>query len=157
MRTCTALLVLLLAGCAGDGRNLEPGVHDAKAVRAAMGAPKEILKAPEGGEIWFYPRGRVGRETLRAELGPDGRLRRVEQVLHEKSFDRIVAGKTTREELRRMLGPPDHEWLAMNGAETNWEYRYWWAQLPWVMTVGIDQQGFVTSQFRGGEYTEGGM
>jgi hypothetical protein len=157
MRIPAALLVALLAGCASDGRNLEPGVHDAKAVRAAMGAPKEILKAPEGGEIWFYPRGRVGRETLRAELGPDGKLRHVEQVLHEKSFDRIVAGKTTREELRRLLGPPDHEWLAMNGAETNWEYRYWWAQLPWVMTVGIDQQGFVTSQFRGGEYTEGGM
>ncbi len=157
MRILAAVLVVLLGGCASDGSRLQAGVDDATAVRAAMGTPKEILRAPHGGEVWFYPRGRIGRETLRAELGPDGKLRQVEQVLNERNFDRIIAGKTTREELRLMLGPPDYEWVAMNGAETNWQYRYSWAQLPWVMTVGIDPKGLVTGQFRGGEYTEGGM
>lgn len=142
------LVVLLLAGCVSEGRNLRPGVHDAAAVRAEMGAPAEVLKTPEGGEVWFYPRGRTGRQTYRAEIGPDGRFRGVEQVLYEKNFDRIIDGKTTRAELRRMLGPPVQEWLAMNGWETIWDYPYWWGQQAWMLHVGIDQKGVVTSQFR---------
>lgn len=96
-------------------RRLQPGVHDAAAVRADMGAPAEVLKAPHGGEI---------------------------------------DGKTTREELRRLLGPPNQEWLALNGWETIWDYRYWWAQQPWILRVGIDQKGVVTSQFRGTELSD---
>jgi hypothetical protein len=146
-----ALLIALaaLAGCVSNGTSLEPGRHDAAAVRAEMGAPAEILKAPHGGEVWFYPRGRVGRETYRAEIGPDGRLvRPVEQVLYEKNFDRIIDGKTTREELRLMLGPPVQEWIGVNGWEVIWDYPYKWAQMPWMLHVGIDQKGVVTSQFR---------
>ena len=149
MRLFTLLAVLALAGCASEGRSLQPGVHDAAAVRAEMGPPAEVLKAPHGGEVWFYPRGRVGRETYRAELGPDGKLvRPVEQVLYEKNFDRIIDGKTTREELRLMLGPPVMEWLSINGWETIWDYPYRWANMPWMLHVGIDQKGVVTSQFR---------
>jgi len=149
-------LMVPLLGCVSEGRNLKPGVHDAAAVRADMGAPAEILKAPHGGEIWFYPYGRSGRLTYRVELGPDGKFRSVEQVLYEQNFDRIIDGKTTREELRRMLGPPNHAWLALNGWETIWDYRYWWAQQPWILRVGIDQNGVVTSQFRGTEMSNGG-
>jgi len=156
MRAFAFLFVLSLAGCVSDGNRLQPGVHDAPAVRAEMGAPAEVLKAPHGGEIWFYPRGRVGRQTFRVELGPDGKLRDVEQVLYEKNFDRIIDGKTTREELRRMLGPPNDEWLAMNGWETIWDYRYWWVHQPWVLHVGIDQKGVVTSQFRRSEVNDPG-
>jgi hypothetical protein len=149
------LPALLLIGCVSEGRSLKPGVHDAAAVRTEMGAPAEVLGLPGGGEVWFYPYGRSGRLTYRVELGPDGKLRGVEQVLYEQNFDRIIDGKTTREELRRMLGPPNHEWLAMNGWETIWDYHYQWAQQPWVLHVGIDQKGVVTSQFRRSELTEG--
>jgi hypothetical protein len=149
-------LIVPFLGCVSEGRNLKPGVHDAPAVRAEMGAPAEVLGLPGGGEVWFYPYGRSGRLTYRVELGPDGKLRSVEQVLYEQNFDRIIDGKTTREELRRMLGPPNHEWLAMNGWETIWDYSYWWAQQPWVLHVGIDQNGVVTSQFRRTEMGNGG-
>ncbi len=149
MRAAALVLLLFLAGCVSDGRSLAPSVHDAAAVRAEMGAPAEVLKAPHGGEVWFYPRGRVGRETWRAEIGPDGKLvREVEQVLDEKNFDRILDGKTTREELRLMLGPPVQEWIGVNGWEIIWDYPYRWAQMPWMLHVGIDQKGVVTSQFR---------
>jgi hypothetical protein len=153
MRLCWAL-IFLLAGCVSDGTRLVPGVADTAAVRADMGAPAETLKAPHGGEVWFYPRGRVGRETYRAEFGPDGKLLRpVEQVLYEKNFDRIIDGKTTREELRLMLGPPVIEWLSANGWETVWDYPYLWASYPWMLHVGIDQKGVVTSQFRRNDLT----
>ena len=149
MKAAALVLLLFLAGCVSDGRSLAPSVHDAAAVRAEMGAPAEVLKAPHGGEVWFYPRGRVGRETWRAEIGPDGKLvREVEQVLDEKNFDRILDGKTTREELRLMLGPPVQEWIGVNGWEIIWDYPYRWAQMPWMLHVGIDQKGVVTSQFR---------
>ena len=149
MRAPALALLLFLAGCVSDGRSLAPRVHDAAAVRAEMGAPAEVLKAPHGGEVWFYPRGRTGRETWRAEIGPDGKLvREVEQVLDEKNFDRILDGKTTREELRLMLGPPVQEWIGVNGWEIIWDYPYRWAQMPWMLHVGIDQKGVVTSQFR---------
>lgn len=154
MRSPALLLSLLLAGCATDGNHLKPGVHDAAAVRAEMGQPAEVLKAPHGGEVWFYPRGRVGRETFRAELAPDGKLLNVEQVLYEKNFDRIIDGKTTREELRLLLGPPNHEWLSMNGWETIWDYRYWWVGQQWVVHFGIDQKGVVTGQHRRSEIND---
>lgn len=154
MRLVALVFAAVLAGCAVDGRRLTPGVSDAAAVRADMGAPAEVLKAVHGGEIWFYPRGRIGRETFRVELAPDGKLLKVEQVLHEWNFDRIIAGKTTRQELREMLGPPNIEWLAMNGWETNWEYRYRWAQQEWVVTFGIDQKGIVTGQHRRSEVND---
>lgn len=137
---------IFLAGCAADGRNLRPGVSDAAAVRSDMGAPAEVLPLPQGGEVWFYPKG-LGRQTFRVELGTDGKLRSVEQVLDEKVFDRIIKGKTTRDELRRLLGPPFYVWQLRN--ETVWEYRYEWGpHEPWTLRVGIGPDNIVTGQFR---------
>jgi len=141
-------LVALMLGCASDGRRLRPGVDDTAAARAQMGPPAEVLRADHGGEIWFYPRGRIGRQTIRVEFAPDGKFLDADQVLYERNFDRIIGGKTTREEVRRMLGPPEFEWLAWNGWETNWEYRYLWAGQPWILFVGLDQKGMVTGQHR---------
>lgn len=140
------LIVVLLAGCASDGRSLRPGVSDAAAVRADMGAPAEVLPLSQGGEAWFYPKG-LGRQTFRVELAPDGKVRAVDQVLEEPSFDRIVAGKTTRAGLRLMLGPPFYVWRIRN--ESVWEYRYLWGlQSPWTLRIGIGADDVVTGQAR---------
>lgn len=147
------LLVCLLAGCASDGRNLRPAVSDAAAVRADMGAPAEVLPLAEGGEAWFYPKG-LGRQTFRVELGADGRVKSVDQVLEERNFDRIVAGKTTRAELRLMLGPPFYVWRLRG--EQVWEYRYLWGlEAPWTLRVGLAPNGVVTGQARIGERDAG--
>lgn len=143
---------LTLAGCAVDGNNLQPGVADGPAVQAQMGKPAEVLKTAQGNEVWFYPRGRVGRQTHRVEFDSTGRMLSVDQVLHEWNFDRIIAGKTTGTELRELLGPPNMEWVPMNGWERNLEYRYWWgANQMWVVHFGVDQKGIVTGQFRHSE------
>lgn len=140
------LVAVLLAGCASDGRNLRPDVSDAAAVRADMGPPAEVLPLPQGGEAWFYPKG-LGRQTFRVELGPDGKVRAVDQVLDERHFDRIIAGKTTRVDLRLMLGPPFYIWR-LRGEEV-WEYRYLWGlEAPWTLRVGIAPNGVVTGQAR---------
>ena len=142
-----ALLVLLLAGCVSDGRGLAPGA-DAAAVRAEMGRPAEIMALPQGGEAWFFPRGRAGRQTFRAELGSDGRLRAIEQVLDEAHFDRILDNKTSAEEVRRLIGPPNYVYPVFGGTEV-WEYRYnWGAQQAFALRVGVGRDGIVTGQSR---------
>ena len=148
MKTRLVLLAgIFLAGCAADGRNLRPGVSDAAAVRSDMGTPAEVLKLADGGEAWFYPRGRVGRQTYRAELGPDQRLRNVEQVLDEPHFARIVPGKSTREDVRQLLGPPEQEYRSYS--ETIWQYPYLWTpDFPHRLNVGIGADGVVTGLAR---------
>ena len=147
-RILVSALVLFLAGCVSDGRGLRAG-DDAAAVRAEMGTPALVVALPEGGEAWFYPRGRVGRQTFRAELGPDGKLRKVEQVLDEPHFDQVLANKTTREELLRMLGPPVYELHGSLSKTTDWEYTYYWgAAQPWLVRFGIDENGIVNGQIR---------
>ncbi len=136
------LLGIFLAGCAADGRSLQEGA-DANAVRAQMGAPKEVVKLTDGGEAWFYPGGRVRRQTYRAELGADGRLRKVEQVLDEQHFAQIVPGKSTGDDVRRLIGPPEQQYSGYN--ETIWQYHYLWIpDSPYRLNVGIGGDGVVT-------------
>ena len=114
-------------------------------MRQDMGTPAETVALPNGGRALFYPRG--FRQTLRVELSPDGKVRAVEQVLDERNFDRIVTGKTTRDELRAMLGPPFY--VRRISKEVVWEYRYLWASdEPWTLLVGIGPDGLVTGQAR---------
>ncbi|HET7198794.1 MAG TPA: hypothetical protein VFI86_09020 [Burkholderiales bacterium] len=145
-RALVLVLGILLAGCASNGANLRPGVSDAAAVRSDMGAPADTLRLADGGQAWFYPKG-WGRVTYRVELGPDERVRKVEQVLDEYYFNQIQAGKTTRQDLYALLGPPFYVWHTRN--ETVWEYRYLWAQQsPWILRVGIGANDVVTGQAR---------
>ena len=147
-------LGIFLAGCASDGRNLRPGVSDAAAVRKDMGAPTETVKLSDGGQAWFYPKG-MGRVTYRVELGPDDKVRAVDQVLDDYHFDRIQAGKTTTAELRALLGPPFYIWQLRN--ESVWEYRYLWAQnAPYTLRVGVGPNDIVTGLMKVQE-TDGGM
>ena len=147
-RLAPGLLVLALAACVSDGRGLRPGM-EADAVRAQMGNPALVVPLPAGGEAWFYPRGRVGRQTFRAEIGADGKLNKVDQVLDEQHFDQVIANKTTRDELLRMLGPPVYEMHGSLKNEDIWEYTYLWgAQQPWLVRFGVSPQGLVTGQIR---------
>lgn len=140
------LAAVFLAGCAANGVNLKPGVSDAAQVRAEMGVPAETLPLADGSQAWFYPRGL--RTTYRVELGPDDKVRSIEQVMDERVFDRIVNGKTTRDELHAMLGRPFYVWRVMGG-QTLWEYRYLWGlEDPWTLYVSIGPDGIVTGQAR---------
>jgi hypothetical protein len=148
MNRAAILLGIFLAACASDGRNLRPGVADEAAVRADMGAPAETVALPNGGQALFFTRGPAGRNTVRVELGPDGKVRAVEQPLDERNFDRIVNGKTTGDEVHAMLGTPYYVWRLPSG-ELAWEYKYFWGMDdPWRLYVGIGPNGIVTGQAR---------
>lgn len=135
--------LIALAACATDGRDLQPGVATAEAVRAQMGEPHAIVPEADGGQTWQYPRGPLGRQTFMVRLGADGRLVGIEQVLGDSGFGRIEVGQS-RDEVHRLLGPPCCVIPFPRRGETAWDYRFtdvW--QRPAIFSVIFDDAGRV--------------
>jgi hypothetical protein len=125
MKLLTTLLWLscigLLAGCA-TGRSLVPGQSTEADVRAQMGAPTDTRADAGGDRVWEYARGAEGFHTYMVRIGPDGRVKEMAQVLTEERLASIVPGKTTRSEVRRLLGRPGFE--DTYGVGLTWSWRY---------------------------------
>ena len=120
-----AILSILSACVSLDGRGLVAGKSTVKEVEALMGAPAQRLKGASGDEVLYYPRQPEGRVCYAVSVGADGVMKGVEQRLIRANFARITAGKSTREQVREVLGPPFHvlkQWL--KNVEI-WEY-------PWL-------------------------
>lgn len=99
----------LLAGCSTfGGSHLVPGTSTAAEVEATMGVPAEKLAVAGGDNVWFYPGGRLLRETYAVRIGANGVVRSVEQRLTEENIKKIVPGTTTIQEVRALMGPPSH-------------------------------------------------
>jgi hypothetical protein len=100
-----ALVVYLVAACAGPGGSLVPGQSTVTDVEAAMGKPAETHQV--GAEtVYYYPQLPWGYRTYAARIGADGRLIALEQRLTEENTARIVKGRTKQAEVRDLLGPP---------------------------------------------------
>lgn len=128
MKRILALLSLVaLTGCASyGGRQLKPGADDAEAVLANMGAPAAEWRDADGSRQLAYPRGPEGVHTFMVFLGPDGKLRRIENALEPGHFARVQPGLDEPAVLR-LLGPV----TLANGVtyyarrdELVWEWRY---------------------------------
>ena len=111
----------LLGGCA-TGHSLVPGQSTEADVRAQMGAPSDIRVEADGDRVWEYARGAEGFHTYMVRMGPDGKVKELAQVLTEERLARIIPGKTTRSEVRRLLGRPSYE--DVYGVGLSWSWRY---------------------------------
>jgi hypothetical protein len=110
-RSVIALLsaAVLSGGCATpsyDGHDLVPGVATEADIVGTMGKPVQTLKRPDGGEALYFSREPLRRQIFVADTAPDGRLRKIEQVLDYEHFKRIHAGTTTADQVKAILGPP---------------------------------------------------
>src|ERR1700742_199738 len=86
-KSAAALFALALTACASyDGRTLPPGASEGD-VRGLMGPPALEVPLEGGGKRLAYPKGPLGVETFMADLGPDGRLVQVRNVLTDGVFD----------------------------------------------------------------------
>jgi SmpA/OmlA family protein len=110
-----------LGGCA-TGHSLVPGQSTEADVRTRMGAPTDARVEADGDRVWEYARGAEGFHTYMVRMGPDGRVKEVTQVLTEERLARVVPGKTTRSEVRRLLGRPSFE--DTYGVGLTWSWRY---------------------------------
>ena len=88
-----------------------------------MGPPAE--KVAVGDEsVWFYPRQPFGRVTYAVRIGPDNRVRGVEQRLVEDNIKKIQVGKTTTSDVRALFGPPYFTAYLPLKKYDSWEYKF---------------------------------
>lgn len=141
MRHILALAVLAAAGCASyDGSRLRPGIATEADVRGVMGPPAAEFREPDGSRRLAYPHGPLGRHTFMAEVGPDGVLRGVRQVLDDGTFSAVQPGMT-REEVLRLIGPPGDTMAFTRSGHVAWDYRYtdtWGYEAIFSVTFGRD-------------------
>jgi hypothetical protein len=121
-----ALCVATLCACTSyDGGSLKPGQSTLQDVRATMGEPALQWVDPDHSMQLSYPRGPAGFHSFMVYLDPDGRLRRIQNVMDQPSFYRIEPGMSEQDVLR-ILGPPVPAWTNYFAArrELVWEWRY---------------------------------
>ena len=145
MRTLTALVLaaVVITGCAGP-RSLVPGQSTETDVRAQMGAPKET-RADGGDRIWEYPTGPEGFTTYSVRLGADGKVKSVMQLVSEEQLEKIVVGKSTRDDVRRLLGRPAEETVYHAGPTWYWRFLRNGTSTGYLI-VTFDSAGIATSK-----------
>jgi len=125
-RGIVIVAALLLSACAAySGHGLKPGEARLEDVLRVMGQPAMRWQNPDGSLQLAYPRGPMGFHSYMAELGADGRLLHIDNVLEQENFARIRAGMN-QEQVLRLLGPSFPGWTAYFKArdELVWEWRY---------------------------------
>ncbi len=119
-RTFAVIAAFALLGCASP-RTVVPQQSMASDLRSTIGLPTDIRFDANGDELWEYAKGPSGTETYLVRVGRDGKVKDVTQLLTTARFDRIVPGKTTKAEVRDLLGrPSDIEYLKSGLV---WEWR----------------------------------
>lgn len=114
------LAAALLAGCAGV-RSLVPHQSTAAQARDRLGNPTDIRFSPDGDELWEYARGPMGTETWLLRIGRDGKVKETVQLLTVERFERVVPGKSTKPEVRDLLGRPSDQ--SFFDGEAVWSWR----------------------------------
>jgi hypothetical protein len=146
MKAAAALILVaaMLAGC-GGARSLVPGQSTEADVRSRLGAPRDTRTEPNGDLVWEYPTGPEGFTNYAVRMGPDGRVKDVTQLVTEEQLDKIVVGKTTREEVRRILGRPAMETVYYIGPTWYWRHLKGGTQ-PGHLVVTFSPDGTVGSK-----------
>ena len=103
---CAAFLAGLAACASYDGRGLIPGQSTQAEVDALMGGAVYRRPGPEGETHVYYSRMPYGGEVYVARIGPDGKLKAMEQRLSEPYFAKVTPGVTRQDDVRALFGPP---------------------------------------------------
>lgn len=121
------LFAAALSGCAAynsyGGAGLQPGASTEAQVRESMGRPALEFGNPDGTRMLAYPRGPLGTQTFMVDIGVDGRLARIRNVLNDDTFNRIQPGMTEGDILR-LIGPPGDKMAFSLSGNYAWDYRF---------------------------------
>ncbi len=115
----SAVLVGVLVACAGP-QHMDPAQSTLAAVHASLGSPTDIRFDRNGDELWEYARGPMGTETHLIHAGRDGQVKSATQLLTDAQFEKIVPGRTTKAEVRYLLGRPSDQGFLHNGTSWSW-------------------------------------
>jgi hypothetical protein len=137
-------LVSAVAACATfSGANLVPGKSTATEVEATMGQPAARIKLPGGDTLWQYPRGSAARQTFAVRIGADGVVREVSQIRTIQNLAKLEIGKSTPDDVRGILGPPDRVTAMTRIQRTVWEYDMYQDTRAIIVYVQFDPSGRV--------------
>jgi SmpA / OmlA family len=148
MKLASTLMVLFFAACVagcGGARSVVPGQSTEADVRAAMGAPRETRVDANGDLIWEYPTGPEGMTNYSVRMGADRKVKSVTQLVTEEQLDKIVVGKTKRDEVRQLLGKPALETVYYVGPTWYWRHMKGGTQ-PGYLVVTFNPDGTVGSK-----------
>jgi hypothetical protein len=123
--------VLLLKG-------LTPGVSTLDDVRRQMGKPETERVFDNGSRRLEYPRGPQGLNTYMVDIGPDGRLVAITQVLTAESFAKIRIGMS-EDEVRQLLGKPGQIAAFRLKKETVWSWKW--------LEGGVEREAYFNVHF----------
>lgn len=145
MKLSTTLVLLsciaLSGGCATP-RSLVPGQSTDAEVRARMGSPTDTRVDRNGDQIWEYATGPEGFDTYVVRIGTDGKVKETTQVLTEEQLAKVVPGKTTKADVRQLLGRPSDEAIYRTGLTWSWRFRRGGVQ-PGYMVVTFNPDNTV--------------
>lgn len=140
---CIALLALVwLAGCAGMPERLPSGASREQVIER-LGPPSAEYALADGSRL-LYSRQPLGRQVYNVDFGPDGRLRRVVQVLDTNWMQQHIAiDRWTRDDVLRHLGRPALVERVARFDGDIWTYRYLENNNERLAHVHIDRAGVV--------------
>jgi len=119
-------------------KNLTPGVTTEAQIRAQMGKPETERTFTDDSKRFEYPRGPEGLNTYFVDIGPDGLLVSVSQVLTAANFAKVRIGMSD-DEVRRLLGKPGQVAVYPLKPETVWSWK--WRE------GGVTEEGYFNVHF----------
>ena len=139
MRTASVVLAALLSGllaACGGVRSVAPDHSTLSEVRAKVGNPTDIRFDSNGDELWEYGGGYKGTETYLVRAGRDGLVKSVMQLRSQEQFDKIQTGRSTKADVRDLLGQPSDESFLYNGTSWTWRGQLTGQRIQFVVHFG---------------------
>ncbi len=138
-------LTALMAGCDPQRvEKLEEGVSTEVEVRKQFGDPVTITVEPDGSKTMDYPRQPEGWTNYVIQIGPDGKMSSLRQLLTADNFARVQPG-LGQQEVRNLLGRPAKQQRFDLKKEEVWDWRFKNGQESKIFSVTFNTAGQVTA------------
>lgn len=126
----------LLAACDEQrSARLEEGLSTEADVRKQFGEPVVVVEHADGSKLLDYPRQPEGTTNYQIEIGADGKLSSLRQLLSPANFAKVQPGMS-QDAVRRLLGRPAKQWqFPTKPGESVWDWRFEEAQTRKVFSV----------------------
>ena len=112
----------LVFGCATPAwQSVPPGASEAE-LQAALGRPSEVYRLPDGSRRWLYPA--PGETKWAVQIGPDGRVVSVRQMLTVEEFGMARVGEWTMQDVLVHFGKPTDSTYFPLMRRKVWSYRF---------------------------------
>lgn len=121
----TILASALLLGACTSMQDIPPGTSLAE-VQSRYGAPTVECPLPDGTRRMIWSTAPMGQYAWSTDVGSDGHVGRVEQILTDAAFEQVKEGSWDRDRLYCTFGPPaDMSMVGLPGSVQHvWSYRY---------------------------------